>query len=163
MNSSVACAHASGFVCCLAPGGSILVQGEGSYGLPPSLLWVCSQALHGYGRLAPESFVVTAIRRRTPELSTTRQSSVGMPLGSAAGSIRHLPRYFSSRLLAASGCCGNSGSFGNPGGASDRVMYSYPRTFPFARLKAERSDPARCGADGENLTLCLMAMECGIR
>jgi len=28
-----------------------------------------------------------------------------------------------------------------------RVMYSYPRTYPFANLKAERSDPAKYAAD----------------
>jgi hypothetical protein len=28
-----------------------------------------------------------------------------------------------------------------------RVMYSYPRTYPFARLKAERSDPSRYSED----------------
>jgi hypothetical protein len=33
-----------------------------------------------------------------------------------------------------------------------RVMYSYPRTLPFARLNAERSDPARYEADKRTLT-----------
>ena len=28
-----------------------------------------------------------------------------------------------------------------------RVMYSYPRTYPFANLKAERSDPSKYGED----------------
>jgi hypothetical protein len=33
-----------------------------------------------------------------------------------------------------------------------RVMYSYPRTLPFARLNAERSEPARYEADKRTLT-----------
>jgi hypothetical protein len=33
-----------------------------------------------------------------------------------------------------------------------RVMYSYPRTLPFARLNAERSDPASYEADKRTLT-----------
>ena len=33
-----------------------------------------------------------------------------------------------------------------------RVMYSYPRTLPFARLNAEHSDPARYQADKRTLT-----------
>lgn len=40
-----------------------------------------------------------------------------------------------------------------------RVMYSYPRTFPFARLKAERSDPARYRDDKKIVTLNLLEME----
>ena len=40
-----------------------------------------------------------------------------------------------------------------------RVMYSYPRTFPFARLNAERSDPSRYPEDKRIVTLNLTAME----
>src|SRR5258706_1974083 len=40
-----------------------------------------------------------------------------------------------------------------------RVMYSYPRSFPFARLKAERSDPAKYRDDKRIVTLNLLEME----
>jgi hypothetical protein len=40
-----------------------------------------------------------------------------------------------------------------------RVMYTYPRTFPFARLKAERSDPSKYAEDKRIVTLHLMEME----
>ncbi len=40
-----------------------------------------------------------------------------------------------------------------------RVMYSHPRKFPFARLKAERSDPSRYAEDKRTVTLNLMEME----
>jgi hypothetical protein len=40
-----------------------------------------------------------------------------------------------------------------------RVMYSYPRTFPFARLKPERSDPSQYAEDKRIVTLNLMEME----
>lgn len=40
-----------------------------------------------------------------------------------------------------------------------RVIYTYPRTFPFARLKAERSDPSKYAEDKRIVTLHLMEME----
>ena len=40
-----------------------------------------------------------------------------------------------------------------------RVMYSYPRTFPFARLNAERSDPARYHEDKAIVTRNFLEME----
>lgn len=40
-----------------------------------------------------------------------------------------------------------------------RVMYSHPRKFPFARLKAERSDPSKYAEDKRIVTLHLMEME----
>jgi hypothetical protein len=40
-----------------------------------------------------------------------------------------------------------------------RLMYTYPRTFPFARLKAERSDPSRYAADKRIVTLNLIETE----
>lgn len=39
-----------------------------------------------------------------------------------------------------------------------RVAYSYPRTFQFANLKAERSDPSRYAEDKEAVTLYLADM-----
>jgi hypothetical protein len=39
-----------------------------------------------------------------------------------------------------------------------RVMYSYARTYPFANLKAERSDPARYGEDKAIVTLNFVEM-----
>jgi hypothetical protein len=39
-----------------------------------------------------------------------------------------------------------------------RVMYSYPRTFPFARLKPERSNPSQYAEDKRIVTLNLVEM-----
>jgi hypothetical protein len=42
-----------------------------------------------------------------------------------------------------------------------RVMYSYPRTLPFARLNAERSDPASYEADKRTVTKYFAGMAQG--
>ena len=39
-----------------------------------------------------------------------------------------------------------------------RVMYSYPRTYPFASLKAERSDPSNYGEDKQILMRSLVEL-----